>query len=149
MKPDFWLLTFDFLLQTQKAFYKIHMWFCNGSIHSHVTFTFFGFLRQDVTFESFLMHDLSRAGNFKTFFGTGVCFYFRHFTQYLNFTLEVFLHRQNPCWTSSAILYPLQKAKDCCWRTTVFWTGCKDRVEMLTGKSETKKKRESWLNSRF
>jgi hypothetical protein len=46
------------------------------------------------------MHDLPGAGNFKSFFGTGVCFYFRHFTQYLIFTLEVFLHRQNPYWTS-------------------------------------------------
>jgi hypothetical protein len=48
-----------------------------------------------------LMSYLSCASNFKAFFGTGVCFYFRHFTQYLIFTLEVFLHRQDPYWTSS------------------------------------------------
>ena len=44
---------------------------------------FFGFLRQDVTFESFLMHDFSSTSHFKAFFGAGVCFYFRHFTKYL------------------------------------------------------------------
>ena len=53
----------------------------NGAVLAHVTFTFFGFLRQDVTFETLLMHDLSGAGNLETFLGTGVRFNFRHFTQ--------------------------------------------------------------------
>ena len=96
------------------------------------------------------MHDLSRAGNFKSFFGTGVCFYFRHFTQYLNFTLEVFLHRQNPYWTSSVNTVPVQNrifgrttvpfARPVCRQAGSGITGRKDKVEILTGKSNNKEK---------
>lgn len=47
--------------------------------HSHVSLSFFGFLRQDVTFEWFLMCDFACTCQVKTFFCAGVCFNFWHF----------------------------------------------------------------------
>ena len=68
----------------------------NGTVEPHVALALFGFFGEDVTLECFLVHDLPGAGHFEAFFGTGVCFYFRHGTQYLIVTLEVFPHRQDP-----------------------------------------------------
>lgn len=78
------------LFQSQQAFYKINMSFGNCTIQPQVAFTFFRFFRQYVTLETLLMHDLSGCRYFKALFGTGICFYFRHFTQYYNDTLEAF-----------------------------------------------------------
>jgi hypothetical protein len=43
-----------------------------------------------VTLVTLLVRDLSGARNFKSFLGTGICFYFRHVNLYYNDTLEVF-----------------------------------------------------------
>ena len=41
-------------------------------------FTLLGLLGENVAFKRFLVSDLSCAGYFKPFFGTGVSLYFRH-----------------------------------------------------------------------
>jgi len=42
------------------------------------------------------MSDLTGAGYFKSFFGTGICFNLRHFTRVLDYTLEVLVPWHHP-----------------------------------------------------
>ena len=56
------------LSQIQKTFYKIQISFRNFSHFPHVPFAFVRFFGEDVTLESFLMRDLSGAGNLEAFF---------------------------------------------------------------------------------
>ena len=72
MKPDS-------LFQTKQAFNKIQVGFCYRAGDSHSAFPFFRFFCKDVTFESFLMCNLSRASHFEALFGTGISLNLWHF----------------------------------------------------------------------
>jgi len=68
----------------------MHMRFCYLAIKAHVAFTFLCFFSQDVTFETLLVSYLTSSRYFEAFFGTGIRFYFRHFTLVFECTLEAF-----------------------------------------------------------
>jgi len=55
-----------------------------------------------------------------------------------NYTLEVFLHRQNPYWTSSANTYPVQNRV--LEELPFFQTECKDKAGKPSGKGISKEK---------
>jgi hypothetical protein len=59
--------------------YEIQIRLVNNARFVHGTFTLLGFLGQDVTLERLLVRDLSGAGNFKPFLGTGVGLNLWHF----------------------------------------------------------------------
>ena len=50
----------------------------NDAILTQRAFTLLGLLSEDVAFKRFLVGDLSCAGYFEPFLGTGVRLYFRH-----------------------------------------------------------------------
>lgn len=66
------------LFKTQEAFYEVAVGGTHFTLLSHQPFALFGFLGEDVSFESFLESDLSGAGNLEPFFGTRVCFNLWH-----------------------------------------------------------------------
>ena len=67
------------------------------------TFTLGSLFGEDVTFECFLMCDLSGSSNLEAFFRTGIRFYFRHYYAFIFYTLLADLHRQITCWALRAI----------------------------------------------
>jgi hypothetical protein len=50
----------------------------HNTVFIQVAFTAIRLFSKDVTFEGLLMRDLTGAGYFKSFFGTGVCFNLWH-----------------------------------------------------------------------
>jgi hypothetical protein len=73
-------LTIDHsLFQSQEAFYKIEVRFCNCAVFSQIAFPFFRLLCEDVPFERLLVRDLTGARYFEALFGTGICFNLWHF----------------------------------------------------------------------
>jgi len=68
------------LFQTQEAFDEIQVGSRNGSVLAHVSFALFGFFRQNVTLETFLMLDLAGSGHFEALLGTRIGFNLGHGT---------------------------------------------------------------------
>jgi len=66
------------LFQIQQAFYKVKIRFGYFAVFSQIAFPFLGLFCQDVTFERFLMRDLSCARYLEAFFGTGIRFNLWH-----------------------------------------------------------------------
>ena len=64
----------------------------NDAILTQRAFTLLGLLSEDVAFKRFLVGDLSCAGYFEPFLGTGVRLYFWHDLSMFIFT---------PCWRSA------------------------------------------------
>ena len=60
----------------------------------HLTFTFLGFLSENVTLKSLLEGDLVGAGDFKPFFGTRIGSNLWHFNAFCNATLLADPHRR-------------------------------------------------------
>lgn len=72
------------LTQTEKSLYVTGIHSVNQAEVGEVSFLFFGFLGQDVAFESMLSLDLSGACKGKPFLGSGVCFNLWHFCKIIN-----------------------------------------------------------------
>lgn len=66
----------------------MHVCITNHTILTHITLAFFRFFGQDVTFKSFLKHDLTGTGNFKALLGAAVGFNLWHYITVL----------VTPCW---------------------------------------------------
>jgi hypothetical protein len=80
---------FENLFQAQQAFYEILVGAADFSFFRHQPFSFRGFFCKDVSFESFLESDFTGAGNFKSFFGTRICFNLWHL---------LMRFKMIPCW---------------------------------------------------
>ena len=57
----------------------MHIAVCNYTIFTHSTLAFGRFFSEDVTFESFLKSNFTRAGNFKALFCAAVGFNLWHY----------------------------------------------------------------------
>jgi hypothetical protein len=71
------------LLQSEQAHYKILVGFMYCTIDAELAFAAIRLFSKNVTFERLLMRDLTGAGYFKSFFGTGVRFNLWHKLNYL------------------------------------------------------------------
>ena len=66
------------LLQSQQTLNEVNVRFVYNTIFVECTFTALRFFGKNVTFEGLLVSDLAGAGDFESFFGTGVCFNLWH-----------------------------------------------------------------------
>jgi hypothetical protein len=69
---------FGNLLHAQQAFYEILVSAADFSLFRHQSLSFRGFLGKNVSLESFLECNFPGAGDFKSFFGTRICFNLWH-----------------------------------------------------------------------
>ena len=82
------------LFEPEQTLYKMSIRTTDNSLFVQVTFTFFWFLCQDMTFERLLVGDLAGAGHFKPLFGTWVGLYLWHFCSFFDYTLLAGPHRR-------------------------------------------------------
>jgi hypothetical protein len=66
------------LFQPQQALHEVLVGRTDGSLLFHEPFAFLGFFCEDMSLESFLKSNFSGAGDFKSFFGTRICFNLWH-----------------------------------------------------------------------
>jgi hypothetical protein len=67
------------------------------AVVTHITLTLGGFFCQDVTFKSFLVGDLTGAGNFEALLGATVCFNLWHYITILSYSLLAFPIPRETC----------------------------------------------------
>src|ERR1700748_3776011 len=83
------------LFQPQEPFYEVQVSLADFAFFGHHALAFLAFLGEDMTFERFLEGNLTRAGNLKPLFGTGVRFDLGHSTCFLYNPLLADPHRRN------------------------------------------------------
>jgi hypothetical protein len=82
------------LLEAQQPLYEIRVRRGDDAFLGEVAFAFLGLFGEDVPFEGLLVGDLTGAGYFEPFLGTGVRFYLGHCRMLLMFTLLADPHRR-------------------------------------------------------
>jgi hypothetical protein len=73
------------LAETQQVAYLLHVGLVDDAVTLQITLLLLGFLRQDVAVVSVMSLNLTRTGESKSLLSTGVCLYFWHFFELLNF----------------------------------------------------------------
>lgn len=97
----------EFLLECKQPLHKMQVGVAHDTVFTHSTLAFFGLFGEDVTFESFLVSDLTATGNFEALLGAAVGFNLWHYITFFSYSLLApqndgnFLSRVGNVWKKS------------------------------------------------